>query len=44
MKYFENHAGKQKDDWKNGVLNALKKYDTPGNATVMTEEESYFNY
>ena len=43
-KYVENHAGRKADDWKKGVIEALKKYDTEGNATVYTEEVSYFNY
>lgn len=45
-KYVESHAGRKADAWKKGVLEALKKYDTEGNATVYTEEVNsyYFNY
>lgn len=45
-KYVESHAGRKADAWKKGVLEALKKYDTEGNATVYTEEVKsyYFNY
>ena len=44
-KYVENHSGRKADDWKKSVVEALKKYDTDGNATVYTEEATtYFNY
>lgn len=45
-KYVESHAGRKADEWKKGVIEALKKYDTEDNATVYTEEvnTSYFNY
>ena len=45
-KYVESHAGRKTDAWKKGVVEALKKYDTEGNATVYTEEVNsyYFNY
>jgi hypothetical protein len=44
-KYVENHAGRKADEWKRGVLEALKKYDVDGQATVYTESVvNYFNY